>query len=53
MNCAKYHFAIILFETFLLVFDNKKELGLTKFAIHFVFDIMKIQKEPSGNSTLV
>ena len=38
--------------TFLLVFDHEKGLGFEKFAIRFLFGIMKIQKDPSCNSTL-
>ena len=54
VKCVKNHGVImLLFWTFLLVFDNKRELGFAKFAIRFVFGIMKMQKEPSANSTLM
>jgi len=39
----------IRFGTILLVFDHESKPGFTKFAIHFVFDVIKIQKEPSWN----
>ena len=36
-----------------IVFEHKRKLGSAKFAIRFVFGIMKMQKEPSRNSTLM
>ena len=38
---------------FNLCLNNERKHGFATFAIHFVFGIMKMQKEPSSNSTLM